>query len=323
MGYVIGTDEAGYGPSLGPLVISATVWHVPDDTLDVDLYKRLRKIVTARLPRAGGKSGGRVVMADSKVLYSTATGIGMLERSFLAALGWLDIRPAGWQEIWSHLCPEALEVFPAAPWYLGYDATLPLEAAWGEIDRGAQKLRAGGEAAGARLVKIRSVAVFPDRWNDALDEHGNKATALSCLTLELLCRILAELPDGRVSVICDKHGGRNCYGSLLQRHVGDVLVEIYREEAELSLYRWGPAERRVEACFRPRAERFLPTALASMTSKYLRELAMRPFNQFWQQHVPDLRATAGYTKDARRFKEAIGERQLALGIADRILWRAR
>ena len=26
--YLIGTDEAGYGPNLGPLVISATVWQV-------------------------------------------------------------------------------------------------------------------------------------------------------------------------------------------------------------------------------------------------------------------------------------------------------
>ena len=28
--YVIGTDEAGYGPHLGPLVISATLWQLDD-----------------------------------------------------------------------------------------------------------------------------------------------------------------------------------------------------------------------------------------------------------------------------------------------------
>ena len=34
MTLVIGTDEAGYGPNLGPLVVAATVWDVaaaPDD----------------------------------------------------------------------------------------------------------------------------------------------------------------------------------------------------------------------------------------------------------------------------------------------------
>ncbi|MGH7192257.1 MAG: hypothetical protein ACREJM_01845, partial [Candidatus Saccharimonadales bacterium] len=51
MGYLIGTDEAGYAPNLGPLVISATVWWVPGDPQDVDLYKLLGKAV-ARAPAA-------------------------------------------------------------------------------------------------------------------------------------------------------------------------------------------------------------------------------------------------------------------------------
>ena len=33
MPYLIGTDEAGYGPNLGPLVISTTAWRLPDDGL--------------------------------------------------------------------------------------------------------------------------------------------------------------------------------------------------------------------------------------------------------------------------------------------------
>src|SRR6476620_8640353 len=34
MGILIGMDEAGYGPQLGPLVIAATAWQVPDDLTD-------------------------------------------------------------------------------------------------------------------------------------------------------------------------------------------------------------------------------------------------------------------------------------------------
>ena len=70
-------------------------------------------------------------------------------------------------------------------------------------------------------------------------------------------------------------------------------------------------------------ERFLPTALASMTAKYLRELSMRAFNKFWSVHVPDLRPTAGYPKDAHRFYKDIRTAQRKLGIDDHALWRQK
>ena len=68
---------------------------------------------------------------------------------------------------------------------------------------------------------------------------------------------------------------------------------------------------------------FLPVALASMTSKYLREAAMRPFNEFWCARVPGLKPTAGYPVDSRRFKQQIAAVQQELAIDDQILWRSR
>jgi hypothetical protein len=70
-------------------------------------------------------------------------------------------------------------------------------------------------------------------------------------------------------------------------------------------------------------ETFLPTALASMTAKYLRELSMRAFNEFWCAHIPDLKPTAGYYGDSRRFKRAIESKQRELGIDDHLIWRSR
>jgi ribonuclease HII len=35
MGILIGMDEAGYGPNLGPLVVAATAWEVADEVSDV------------------------------------------------------------------------------------------------------------------------------------------------------------------------------------------------------------------------------------------------------------------------------------------------
>jgi hypothetical protein len=50
---------------------------------------------------------------------------------------------------------------------------------------------------------------------------------------------------------------------------------------------------------------------------------MRPFNEFWRRHVPELKPTAGYPLDARRFKAEISAAQSSLGIADHMLWRVR
>ena len=43
-------------------------------------------------------------------------------------------------------------------------------------------------------------------------------------------------------------------------------------------------------------------ALASMIGKYVRECAMKLFNDWWaRHHGPELRRTAGYGPDGRRF----------------------
>ena len=95
------------------------------------------------------------------------------------------------------------------------------------------------------------------------------------------------------------------------------------EGRQQSIYRFGPPERRVEFQFRAKAESCLPAALASMASKYLRELAMEAFNAFWTARVPNLAPTAGYPQDARRFLAEIAAMQRELGIDDAILWRKK
>ena len=52
-------------------------------------------------------------------------------------------------------------------------------------------------------------------------------------------------------------------------------------------------------------------------------LAMRAFNEFWCERVPNLRPTAGYPVDARRFRHEIREVQQSLDMPDDWLWRTR
>jgi hypothetical protein len=319
MPYLIGTDEAGYAPNLGPLVISASVWQV--DEPQIDLYKRLKAVVCKAPPRAS--RAPRVAIADSKLLYSPAQGLKVLERGVLAALALVNHCPADWLDAWQLLDPASLAELPKVPWHVDCDLRLPLAADADELVGLVPKLRRGFERAGVRLVALHSRAVFPDQFNRSTHELGTKSEALSRVTFELLAESLAHCAGGRVLAVCDKHGARNQYGRLLQQQFPDVLVEVHREGAAESIYRWGPAETRIDVRFRPGAEAFLPTALASMTSKYLRELAMRAFNDFWCGRVRGLVPTAGYPRDARRFMAAIEGVQAELGIAKAVMWRDR
>ena len=126
MGYLLGTDEAGYGPNLGPLVISATVWEVPDGVGGEELFHHLKHVVTSRIV-AGRSSGPPVAMADSKVLYTSGNGLHHLERGLWAALGLLGHCPRTWRGVWSILAPDAIEPMPGIPWYADYDRPAPLD----------------------------------------------------------------------------------------------------------------------------------------------------------------------------------------------------
>jgi ribonuclease HII len=329
VGYIVGTDEAGYAPNLGPLVISATVWSVPGDPREVDLYKLLTKAVAKSPPKAAKKTAAgkpampkRVVLADSKVVYRPADGLAQLELGVLASLALSGHRPESWRQIWHLLDGEAAAGLDRFPWHIDYDRTVPLQANLQHLDQLTARLTKEAEQADVKLLAIRSRAIFPDRWNSLTDEH-NKSTVLSLSTLDLLSQVLAELPPAPVAVICDKHGGRNFYQPLLQQHVSSYVVEVYGEGRHESVYRWGPEDQRTEVVFRVNAERYLPCAVASMTSKYLRELSMRAFNHYWAHHVPELKPTAGYPLDAGRFRADIAAAQATLGIDDRILWRNR
>lgn len=323
---LIGTDEAGYGPNLGPLVISASVWEVPDGVRVEDLYRLLESVISATPARTGkgrGEQSPCLVLADSKLVYQSGKGLAALERGVLGALALLGQRPATWREVSGVLAPEASEVLRALPWHADYDVPVPTEADADEIRMTAEHVASGLRAAGVRLVGLRSRVIFEAEFNRLVEQHGSKGTVLSQATLELAVQSLTPLPSGPISVLCDKHGGRNTYRQILSEWFPEALVEVYREGRDESLYRFGPAERRIEFCFRAKGETCLPTALASMTSKYLRELSMRAVNAFWQARVPGLAPTAGYPADAKRFKAAIAAAQSALDIPDHLLWRTR
>lgn len=330
MAYLLGTDEAGYGPNLGPLVISATLWHLPDKLLKQDLYDVLSEVVS-RTP-CSEQQRMRLTIADSKLLYKPGGGLGALEQVLHATSLSCPVpgsdrmqrqREFRWRDVWRMFDSLAADEFFAVPWYNGYDTALPGDASLEDISRCGEAFARIAQSRDVSLAAVRSRVVRAGVFNALLARHGNKAEVLSRLTLELVAEMLAPLPPAHVLIHCDKHGGRNCYAALLQETFPEHLVEIYGEARAQSVYRWGPGDARTEIRFVAGGESALPTALASMTAKYLRELAMQAFNDFWLREVPGIRPTAGYPGDARRFHQEIAARQAELGIDDDTLWRRR
>ena len=339
MGYLIGTDEAGYGPNFGPLVVSATVWHVKGSPRGVDLYRRLGPAITR--DGNGDAASGAVWIADSKAVYRAGQGLAALEQGVHAALGCCRERLSDWRDLWPALTGQPAPTAVIDPCCADFHCELPLAVATDEIERAAATVNGAMRAAGVRLRAVHSRAIFAREFNNLVAEHGGKGAALSQVTTELLGAALDNIDRDGVDhdhldqdhlgdsepepawIVCDKHGGRNRYGPLLQQRFPETLIEVRDESRARSVYRWRRGGQAVEAHFCAGGERHLPVALASMVSKYLREVAMLAFNRFWSLRLPDLRPTAGYPTDAHRFRRDIAGAQRELGMEDGVLWRAR
>lgn len=82
MAIIVGIDEAGYGPILGPLVVSAAAFEVPHERRRTDLWDLLRRSVSHTVKGANG----RIIINDSKKLKQPGGRYDRLQRGVLAAL---------------------------------------------------------------------------------------------------------------------------------------------------------------------------------------------------------------------------------------------
>ena len=314
MGLVIGMDEAGYGPNLGPLVVSVTVWEVPGSPQRTNLWRAFESVLTNE-PAAGDV---RLHVGDSKQVYNPARGLRALERAVLCALEICGDRPQCWNDLLRQLTGGAVHGDEPEPWFDGSDLGLPHSADCGCWDEPATLWRKRSQKRGIRLRAVASDVVLTERFNRMTDECG-KGAALSRISMQLLRRFWDPESAEPVLVLADKHGGRNRYDELIDEITDGQMIFRIEEGRDLSRYKVGNSELR----FQTRSEEHLPVALASMVSKYVREIAMVLFNRYWSAHVPELRPTAGYPGDSHRFRADIAAAQAQLGIRDAVLWRTR
>lgn len=313
----IGIDEAGYGPNLGPLVMTAAACRVPDELGDADLWQ----VLEAAVCRCSKDRARPLLVDDSKKVYRAGQGLDDLECTALAVVSDSAQRPATLGELLGRLGFVAQEL--AESWC---HATTPLPHAVDKsrLDEAAGVFEEACRKAGVTKRIYRSRLVGAPRFNDLVDRFDSKGAVLAIGLLELLRAVLAEEPAESVRVVVDKHGGRNFYGAMLQELSPDAWVVPLEEGAWRSTYRVMLPGRSMHVTIRPEADASsFEVALASMISKYVRELCMVEFNAFWREHVPDLPPTAGYPGDSTRFFKAIKPAMRRMKMKPTAIWRKR
>jgi len=320
MARLIGIDEAGLGPVVGPLVATAVTLDVPDELLEADLWARLAGAVGRRLA-----DRSPVAIADSKALYHgprAPGGLGPLERGVLAALGCLGTQPATMGELLGAVCGADRTPVPTEPWLDGADLSLPLVAVPDDLAGRTRKLRRCLAAAGVAVAEVRTRVVQPADLNRLLERHDNKAEAAFEVFADLLEGILGTRRPALVHA--DRLGGRHRYHEHLCRIAGVEWAWILEEGPRRSCYRLETRDAPVEVRFTVDGDAGqLPVALASMVSKYVRELHMELLNRFWCERVSGLQPTAGYFTDGNRFLAEIEPARRRLGVPLTSLRRVR
>jgi hypothetical protein len=308
---VIGTDEAGYGPNLGPLVIGATAWRIAARPAEAE------GVLAAALAAADSVAGGRL-WGDSKEIYRGGAGLDQLERGALVALALATgSRPERWPGLAAAVGIDRDDT-PAEQAALQALA-LPRHASAAAQPELAAAVRERLSSLGVEAVAVRCRLIAPGAFNRLLDRGLNKSDILSAATLDLAATLASGVAAAeRVVIWCDRHGGRRRYAPQVARAFATPLVQPLEETPRQSCYRIDDS-RSIE--FTVGGEARLPVAAASMTAKYLRELAMLGFNAHWGAVLPGLAPTAGYPVDAARWRREAAAAVERSGVGWDSLWR--
>jgi len=299
-----GIDESGYGPLLGPLVISRSVFKIKG----VESYPSLPclwKILHKAVCRKISDSEERIPVNDSKYLYNPSRGIHQLERSVLSFFLLMNLNPKNLKQLLELVgCDELSKKTEHLDWYFDSNGGpfIPVKCNLSEIKKSNHLLKQEFTNNKAFLEEMQSFVVLEDRFNQFVKSLGKKSECLWFFIAKHLVAIWENYGEFNTHVVVDRLGGRKSYGDMLTKIFPQAWIDVEEETPLLSRYRVHHGRRQLKVYIEVRSEnQHLPCALSSMVSKYIRELFMIRFQKFWLIHAPDVKPTYGYYTDGKRF----------------------
>jgi len=289
--YLIGIDEAGYGPQLGPLVVGSVVFELPERYLvEKGSFVRASCLwqILSRIISPDKLSSDKITVCDSKKLYQPCRGLMHLEKTALAFTSLID------------------------PNYLGlkrHNMGLPVSSVKTDIGLLAESLKNELASNEIKFCEFKVKVVEPLEFNRGLVSYGNKADLLWAISSGLIKYFVDKYSGENIIFQAGKQGGRTYYQSFISKLFPDRIIKALKEIKNHSSYlvdSFKPSGKRININFiRDGDASEFVIALASIYAKYSRELGMLEFNRFFCSHIPGLKPTSGYYSDSRQFVRSI------------------
>lgn len=299
MPFLIGIDEVGYGPKLGPLVITAVALRI--NNRSHNLWSILKDAVCKDVPSSNKK---KIIVCDSKKLFSQRKGLKPLEETALPFINTIFNLPHyTYQSLIQKLNIACNNNF--YPWYKS-TLHLPLAISKSDLDERTYLLSNTLKKYNIKSLNIKINFIEPCYFNEEVTTLGNKSQFLFWQSMKLIHTLLNQYQDKEVILHIGKQGGRNFYLRDLVLSFPKAGVMILEEGKEISRYEIKQGRKKISISFVLDGEdKYFLIALASIIGKYIRELNMKLFNTYWQNKVMSLKPTAGYSPDANRFLQDI------------------
>ena len=328
---VAGIDEAGLGPMLGPLTLGWSALRyrsAPPPEAALAPWRLLASAVLDAPPGRSQAARARLFVADSKLVFDRSPeGHRRLERTALAffqAGRGLPLRE-GRQLLatGSGRLETPAAIVARHPWYQKLGA-LPRWCEVPQLERDGRLLLSSLEEAGIEGAGSGVRVIPAGELNDSFARTGNKSATVWLHCSGIIEHLFEQHGAEGLDLVVDRQGGRSHYEALLRADLPGARVRTLREGKGGCEYWVVSGPRRMRLRIVERAERAsFCVAVASCLAKYAREVCMAAFNDYFAQFQADLRPTAGYVTDGRRWLEEASVAFATCKVAAGLLIRER